>query len=75
MGARILALGDVRVGKMKTKSNYLMVLLIIMCGLDLLDRNINIPEYITVPTVLAIFILTFTKVVYKFLITKSKNRL
>jgi len=75
MGARILALGDVRVGKMKTKSNYLMTLLIIMCGLDLLDRNINIPEYITVPTVLAIFILTFTKVVYKFLITKSKNRL
>ena len=75
MGARILALGDVRVGKMKTKSNYLMTLLIIMCGLDLLDRNINIPEYITVPTVLAIFILTFTKVVYKFLITKNKNRL
>ena len=71
--SRILALGNVRVGKMKTKSNYLMTLLIIMCGLDLLDWNINIPEYVTVPTVLIIFILVFAKIVYDFCVTKKNS--
>ena len=73
MSARILALGNVRVGKMKTKSNYLMTLLIIMCGLDLLDWNINIPEYVTVPTVLIIFILVFAKILYDFRVTKKNS--
>lgn len=49
-----------------------MTLLIIMCGLDLLDWNINIPEYVTVPTVLIIFILVFAKIVYDFCVTKKK---
>ena len=48
-----------------------MTLLIIMCGLDLLDWNINIPEYVTVPTVLIIFILVFAKIVYDFCVTKK----
>ena len=60
MGARILALGDVRVGKMKTKSNYLMVFLIITFGVDVLDRHMKI-EYITVPIILIIMLIVFPK--------------
>ena len=60
MGARILALGDVRVGKMKTKSNYLMIFLIITFGVDVLDRHMKI-EYITVPIILIIMLIVFPK--------------
>ena len=63
MGARILALGDVRVGKMKTKSNYLMVFLIITIGVDVLDRHMKI-EYITVPIILIIMLIVFVQIIY-----------
>ena len=60
MDARILVLGNVRVGKMKTKSNYLMVFLIITFGVDVLDRHMKI-EYITVPIILIIMLIVFPK--------------
>ena len=63
MSARILALGNVRVGKMKTKSNYLMVFLIITFGVDVLDRHMKI-EYITVPIILIIMLIVFVQIIY-----------
>ena len=63
IGARILALGNVRVGKMKTKSNYLMVFLIITIGVDVLDRHMKI-EYITVPIILIIMLIVFVQIIY-----------
>ena len=43
---------------MKTKSNYLMVFLIITFGVDVLDRHMKI-EYITVPIILIIMLIVF----------------
>ncbi len=45
---------------MKTKSNYLMVFLIITFGVDVLDRHMKI-EYITVPIILIIMLIVFPK--------------
>ena len=45
---------------MKTKSNYLMVFLIITFGVDVLDRHMKI-EYITVPIILIIMLIVFHK--------------
>ena len=45
---------------MKTKSNYLMVFLIITIGVDVLDRHMKI-EYITVPIILIIMLIVFPK--------------
>lgn len=45
---------------MKTKSNYLMVFLIITFGVDVLDRHMKI-EYITVPIILIITLIVFPK--------------
>ena len=45
---------------MKTKSNYLMVFLIITFGVDVLDRHMEI-EYITVPIILIIMLIVFPK--------------
>ncbi len=72
MGARILALGDVRVGKMKTKSNYLMVFLIITFGVDVLDRHMKI-EYITVPIILIIMLIVFVQIIYYSFFKNFKN--
>ena len=45
---------------MKTKSNSLMVFLIITFGVDVLDRHMKI-EYITVPIILIIMLIVFPK--------------
>ena len=45
---------------MKTKSNYLMVFLIITFGVDVLDRHMKI-GYITVPIILIIMLIVFPK--------------
>ena len=45
---------------MKTKSNYLMVFLIITFGVDVLDRHMKI-EYITIPIILIIMLIVFPK--------------
>ena len=45
---------------MKTKSNYLMIFLIITFGVDVLDRHMKI-EYITVPIILIIMLIVFPK--------------
>ncbi|WP_311158076.1 hypothetical protein [Rothia dentocariosa] len=48
---------------MKTKSNYLMVFLIITIGVDVLDRHMKI-EYITVPIILIIMLIVFVQIIY-----------
>ena len=48
---------------MKTKSNYLMVFLIITSGVDVLDRHMKI-EYITVPIILIIMLIVFVQIIY-----------
>ena len=48
---------------MKTKSNYLMVFLIITFGVDVLDRHMKI-EYITVPIILIIMLIVFPQTVH-----------
>ncbi len=48
---------------MKTKSNYLMVFLIITFGVDVLDRHMKI-EYITVPIILIIMLIVFVQIIY-----------
>ena len=59
---------------MKTKTDYLMAFLIVIFGLDILDRHTDIPQYILVPIILFIIVVVFVQIVY-YSFSKGKTRM
>lgn len=57
---------------MNTKTDYLMAFLIVIFGLDILDRHTDIPQYILVPIILFIIVVVFVQIVY-YSFFKRKN--
>ena len=49
-----------------------MAFLIVIFGLDILDRNTDIPQYILVPIILFIIVVVFVQIVY-YSFFKRKN--
>jgi hypothetical protein len=58
---------------MEKKSDYLIIFLITIFGLDILDRYIKIPEYVTVPIILLILVIVFLRIVYYSFFKRSKS--